>query len=77
VPVPDTETKPAVVGKGGNQVTHWEDRRYSRTHECNLPRGARAVLANGGEVVCCQPAPPIRPPAPGPAVEGTVFLRPA
>ena len=38
VPVADTEAKPAVVGKGSNQVTNWKDRRYSRTHECNLPR---------------------------------------
>jgi hypothetical protein len=40
VPVADTETKPAVVGKGSNQAANWKDRRYSRTHECNLPRGA-------------------------------------
>lgn len=39
VPVADTETKPAVVGKGSDQVTNWKDRRYSRTHACNLPRG--------------------------------------
>ena len=50
VPVAGTETKPAVVGKGSNQVTNWEDRRYSRTHECNLPRQARAVSARDGEV---------------------------
>jgi hypothetical protein len=39
VPVADTETKSAVVGKGRDQVTHWKDRRYSRTHGCNLPCG--------------------------------------
>jgi hypothetical protein len=48
VPVVHTKAKPAVVGKGRKQVTNWEDRRYSRTHECNLPRPARAVPANGG-----------------------------
>jgi hypothetical protein len=45
VPVADTETKPAVVGKGSNQAANRKDRRYSRTHECNLPRGARDVVA--------------------------------
>jgi len=40
VPVADIETKPAVVGKGSNQAANWKDRRYSRTHECNLPPGA-------------------------------------
>src|SRR5271169_1804618 len=43
-PLAGTETKPAVVGKGSGQVTNREDRRYSRTHHCNLsrpsPRGA-------------------------------------
>ena len=47
VPVADTETKPAVVGKGGNQASDRKDRRYSRTHECNLPCGA----GSDGEVV--------------------------
>jgi hypothetical protein len=36
-----TETEPAVVGKGSIQVTNWENRRYSRTHDCNLPARAR------------------------------------
>src|ERR1700733_15084826 len=38
VPVADSETEPAVVGKGGNQAADWKDGGYSRTHECNLPR---------------------------------------
>ena len=45
---PGTETKPAVVGKGSGQVTNGEDRRYSRTHDCNLSRPARMVQAAGG-----------------------------
>src|SRR5580704_5331359 len=36
VPRAGTETKPAVVGKGSGQVANGEDRRYSRTHDCNL-----------------------------------------
>src|ERR1700733_4821478 len=48
VPVAHIEAKPAVVGKGSKQVTYWKDRRYSRTHECNLPRLARAAPAIGG-----------------------------
>lgn len=47
VPVADIETKPAVVGQGSNQVANRKDRRYSRAHECNLPRAARAVRASG------------------------------
>ena len=43
VPLTGTETKPTVVGKGGVQVTNREDRRYSRTHHCNLSRPARNV----------------------------------
>jgi hypothetical protein len=43
VPLTRTETEPAVVGKGGGHVTNREDRRYSRTHDCNLSRPARAV----------------------------------
>ncbi len=38
IPLAGTETKPAVVGKGSGQVTNREDRRYSRTHDCNLSR---------------------------------------
>jgi ketosteroid isomerase-like protein len=37
VPVADAEPEPAVIGKGSDQVTDGEDRRYSRTHHCNLP----------------------------------------
>jgi hypothetical protein len=37
-----TETKPAVIGKGSVQVTNRENRRYSRTHDCNLPARACA-----------------------------------
>ena len=48
VPLAGTETKPAVVGKGSGQVTNGEDRRYSRTHDCNLSRPARMVQAAGG-----------------------------
>ena len=47
VPLAGTETKPAVVGKGSGQVTNREDRRYSRTHNCNLSGPARAVQATG------------------------------
>jgi hypothetical protein len=43
LPLVGTETKPAVVGKGSGQVTNGEDRCYSRTHDCNLSRPARAV----------------------------------
>ena len=43
VPLAGTEAKPAVVGKGSGQLTNGEDRRYSRTHDCNLSRPARAV----------------------------------
>ena len=46
VPLAGTETKPAVVGKGSGQVTNREDGRYSRTHDCNLSRPARAVQAS-------------------------------
>jgi hypothetical protein len=46
VPGAGTETKPAVIGKGSGQVTNREDRRYSRTHDCNLSRPARAVQAS-------------------------------
>ena len=35
-----TETKPAVVGQGSIQVTNRKNRRYSRTHDCNLPARA-------------------------------------
>ncbi len=38
MPLAGTETKPAVIGKGSSQVADWEDRRYSRTHDCNLSR---------------------------------------
>ena len=48
MPVADVETKPAVVGKGSDQVSNWKDRRYSRTHDCNLSRSARAVQAAPG-----------------------------
>jgi hypothetical protein len=43
VPLARTETKPAVIGKGSGHVTNREDRGYSRTHDCNLSRPARAV----------------------------------
>jgi hypothetical protein len=43
LPLAGTETKPAVVGKSSGQVTNGEDRCYSRTHDCNLSRPARAV----------------------------------
>ena len=44
-PLAGTEIKPAVVGKGSGQVTNREDRRYSRTHDCDLSRPARLELA--------------------------------
>ncbi len=47
-PLAGTETKPAVVGKGSGQVANGEDRRYSRTHDCNLSRSARAVFGSFG-----------------------------
>jgi hypothetical protein len=37
-PLAGIETKAAVVGKGSGQVANREDRRYSRTHDCNLSR---------------------------------------
>jgi len=37
-PLADTETKPAVIGKGSAQVTNRENRRDTRTHHCNLSR---------------------------------------
>ena len=43
VPLAGTETEPAIVGKGSGQVANGEDRCYSRTHDCNLSRPARAV----------------------------------
>jgi hypothetical protein len=57
-PLAGTETKAAVIGKGSGQVTNGEDRRYSRTHDCNLSRPARAVQgsARSGRVR-------VRPPA--------------
>jgi len=52
VPVAYTEAKPAVVGKGRKQVTNWKDRRYSGTHECNLPRRpARCRPTAGGQAL--------------------------
>ena len=36
LPPAGTESKPAVVGKGSIQVANRENRRYSRTHDCNL-----------------------------------------
>jgi hypothetical protein len=34
--VTDAKAKPAVVGKGSDQVAYRKDRRYSRTHQCNV-----------------------------------------
>jgi hypothetical protein len=36
VPPAGTETETAVVDKGSVQVANREDRRYSRTHDCDL-----------------------------------------
>ena len=44
VPVADTETKPVIVGKGISQAANWKDRRYSRAHKGNLPRGTARAL---------------------------------
>jgi hypothetical protein len=45
--VADIETKRAVVGKRSDQVTNGKDRRYSCTHERNLP-GASRRRGQGG-----------------------------
>src|SRR5271165_94212 len=47
VPLAGTETKPAVIGEGSIQVTNREDRRYSRTHDGNLPDGTTSWAVTG------------------------------
>ena len=53
VPRAGTETQPAIVGKGRVQVTNRENRRYSRTHDCNLPARARAGVQAGARGLSC------------------------
>ena len=50
-PLAGAETKPAVVGKGSGQVTHRKDRRYSRTHDCNLSRTSPSGCRGTGRAI--------------------------
>ena len=51
VPPAGTETEPAVVDKGSVQVANREDRRYSRTHDCESALARAYAVCTGRPLI--------------------------